>query len=303
MKRIVVIFVLFAVSMSLMAEGTIPLSVTWNIVESRWEETSDSRLLFIMSLNYPSRRLPSLTEEEYMACLHEYTRRHPDSTNVKVVDYLKTNPNLNKSPAVLVVEVALKNGRITSEQASILMDPDSTPEKVGEILLAIPDATPMNILDNGSKEYVLSDNHTRVISPEGTVQDYITSDDEFIETLEKLLAAADWMSARVHMGDGTYANTVNIRYSDFEIDPEILLGRSFGYSGFIATIIVEGGLLTYQSFDRIGQKMEQATFLTPGVYKKNGFDDDVSFVAWWLNERGNPLENDSSESVRLDFDR
>jgi hypothetical protein len=181
------------------------------------------------------------------------------------VDYLKTNPNLNKSPAVLVVEVALKNGRITSEQASILMDPDSTPEKVGEILLTIPDATPMNILYDGSKEYALSDNHIRVISPGGTVQDYITSDDEFIETLEKLLAAIDWMPAKIHMGDGTYANTVNIRYSEFGIDPERLLGRNFSYSGFIARIIVKGGLLTYQSFDRIGQKMEQATFLTPCV--------------------------------------
>jgi hypothetical protein len=70
MKKLVVVLVLFAVSMSLMAEGTIPLSVSWNIVENRWEETSDSRLLFIMSLNYPSRRLPSLSEEEYMACLH-----------------------------------------------------------------------------------------------------------------------------------------------------------------------------------------------------------------------------------------
>jgi hypothetical protein len=183
------------------------------------------------------------------------------------------------------------------------MDPDSTPEKVGEILLTIPDATPMNILDDGSKEYALSENHTRIISPDGSVQDYITSDDEFIETLEKLLAAADWMSARVHMGDGTYANTVNIRYPELGIDPEMLLGRNFSYSGFIATIIVKGGLLTYQSFDRIGQKMEQATFLTPGVYKKNGFDDGAYLVAWWRNERGDPLENDSSESVRLDFDR
>jgi hypothetical protein len=65
------------------------------------------------------------------------------------VDYLKTNPDLSKSPAVLVVEVALKNNRITSEQAALLMDSDATPEKVGEILLAIPEATPMNILDDG----------------------------------------------------------------------------------------------------------------------------------------------------------
>jgi hypothetical protein len=303
MKKIAAFFLLFAISMPLMAESIIPLSVSWNVVESRWEETSDSRLLFIMSLNYPSRRLPSLSEEEYMACLHEYTRRHPDSTNTKVVNYLKTNPDLSKSPAALVVEVALKNNRITSEQASILMDADTTPDKVGEILLAIPDAAPMNILDDGSKEYVLSDNHTRVISPDGTVQDYITSDDEFYETLDKLLLAADWIPAKIHMGDGTFVDTVNIRYSDFGIDPEIIVGRAFGDSGFIATILVEGGLLRYLSFDVIGQKMEQATFLTPSVYKKNGFDDGAYFVAWWRNERGHAIDNDSSESVRLDFDR
>jgi len=265
MKRILTVFLLFAITMTLMAENIIPLSVSWNVVESRWEETSDERLLFIIGLNYPSRRLPSLSEEEYMACLHEYARRHPDSTNAKVVDYLRTNPDLSKSPAVLVVEVALRNNRITSEQASILMDAYSAPDKVGEVLLAIPDATPMNILDDGSKEYILSDNHTRVILPDGTVKDYITSDDEFYETLNKLLLAADWMPARIHMGDGTFVNTVNIRYSDFGIDPERIVGRRFSDSGFIATIIVEGGLLTYRSFDRIGQRMEQASFLTPSV--------------------------------------
>jgi hypothetical protein len=286
-----------------MAENIIPLSVSWNVVESRWEKTSDARLLFIMSLNYPSRRLPSLSEEEYMACLHEYTRRHPESTNVKVVDYLKTNPDLNKSPAVLVVEVALKNNRITPEQASVLMDADSTPEKVGEILLTIPDATPMNILDDGSKEYILSDNHTRVISPDGTVQDYITSYDEFYETLNKLLLAADWMPARTHMGDGTFVDTVNIRYSDFYIDPEEIVEREFSDSGFLATINIKGGFLIYRSFDKIGQKMEQAAFMTPSVYKKNGFDDDAYMVAWWLNESGEEIENDSNESVHLDFDR
>jgi hypothetical protein len=303
MKKIVTVCLLFAISMQLMAESIIPLSVSWNVVESRWERTSDSRLLFIMSLNYPSRRLPSLSEEEYMACLHEYTRRHPDSKNAKVVNYLKTNPDLSKSPAVLVVEVALKNNRITSEQASILMDADTTPEKVGEILLAIPEATPMNVLDDGSKEYVLSENHTRVISPDGTVQDYITSDDEFLETLNKLLHAADWKPAKNHMGDGTYVDTVNIRYSDFGIDPEEVVERAFGDSGFIATIIVRGGSLLYRSFDKIGQKMEQASFLTPSVYKKNGFDDGAYFVAWWRNEDGHALEYDSDESVQLDFDK
>jgi hypothetical protein len=303
MKRIITFSLLFSISMSLTAESIIPLSVSWNVVESRWERTSDSRLLFIMSLNYPSRRLPSLSEEEYMACLHEYTRRHPDSTNAKVVDYLKTNPDLSKSPAVLVVEVALKNNRITSEQASILMDSDATPEKVGEILLAIPDAVPMNILDDGSKEYVLSDNHTRVISPDGTVKDYITSDDEFIETLNKLLLAADWMPAKTHMGDGTYVDTVNIRYSDFGIDPEEIVERAFSDSGFIAMIIVRGGSLLYRSFDKIGQKMEQAHFLTPSIYKKNGFDDGAYFVAWWCNESGEAIEYDSDESVHLDFDK
>jgi len=303
MKRIVTVFLLFTISMTVMAESIIPLSVSWNVVERRWTRTSDARLLFIMSLNYPSRRLRSLSEEEYMACLHEYTRRHPDSKNAKVVNYLKTNPDLNKSPAVLVVEVALKNNRITSEQASILLGADSTPDKVGEILLAIPDATPMNILDDGSKEYVLSDNHTRVISPDGTVKDYITSDDEFDETLKKLLLAADWKPAKTHMGDGTYVDTVNIKYSDFGINPEISVGREFSDSGFLATITVEGGFLSYRTFDKIGQKMEEAKFLTPSVYKKNGLDNGSYFVAWWRNETGYAIDNDSDESVRLDFDR
>jgi len=303
MKRLVLFFVLFVISMSLMAQSNIPLSVSWNVVESRWERTSDRRLLFIMSLNYPSRRLPSLSEEEYMACLHEYTRRHPDSKNPKVVNYLKTNPDLSKSTTVLVVEVALKNNRITSEQAAILMDADSTPEKVGEILLAIPEATPVNILDDGSKEYVLSDNHTRVISPDGTVQDYITSDDDFYETRDKLLSAANWKSTKIHMGDGTYVETVKIRYSDFGINPEIIIGRSFSDSGFLATIRIEGGFLLWRSFDKIGQKMEEAKYLTPSVYKKNGFDDGAYFVCWWLNESGQAIENDSDDSVRLDFDR
>jgi len=303
MKRIVTAVLLFTISTTLMAESVIPLSVSWNVVEKRWERTSDRRLLFIMSLNYPSRRLRSLSEEEYMACLHEYTRRHPDSKNPKVVNYLKTNPDLSKSPAVLVVEIALKNNRITSEQASALLGEDATPEKVGEILLAIPEATPMNILDDGSKEYVLSDSHTRVISPDGTVKDYITSDDEFEETLKKLLDAANWMPAKTHMGDGTFVDTVNIRYSDFGIDPEELIEREFSDSGFLAMIIVEGGFLIYRSFDRIGQKMEEAKYLTPSVYKKNGFDKDSYFVAWWHNEIGNSIENDSDESIRLDFDR
>jgi hypothetical protein len=303
MKRIVAVFILFSVSMSLMAQSVVPLSVSWNVVESRWERTSDRRLLFIMSLNYPSRRLPSLSEEEYMACLHEYTRRHPDSRDRKVVEYLRTNPDLNKSPAVLVVEIALRNNRITPEQVAVLMNADTTPERVGEILLTIPDATPMNVLDDGSKEYVLSDNHTRVISPDGTVQDYVTSDDEFHKTLDELLAAADWMPAKNHMGDGTFADVVNIRYSDFEIDPEIIIGREFGYSGFLATIKVQGGFLSYQSFDKIGQKMEEASFLTPSLYRRNGFDRGAYFVAWWLNESGRAVETDSDESVKLDFDR
>jgi len=303
MKRIVILLLLFITGMSIMAQNKIPLSVSWNIVESRWGRTSDRRLLRIMSLNYPSRRLPSLSEEEYMACLHEYTRRHPDSKNQKVVNYLKTNPDLNKSPAVLVVEIALKNKRITSEQAAVLLGDDSTPEKVGEILLAIPDATPMNVLDDGSKEYILSDNHTRVISPDGTVQDYISSDDEFEETKNKLLQAANWLPARTHMGDGTFVDTVKIKYSDYNIDPEEIVERKFSETDFLATIRVEGGLLTWRSFDKIGQRMEQASFLTPSVYKKNGFDDGSYFVAWWRNESGHAIENDSDESVRLDFDR
>jgi hypothetical protein len=303
MKKIAVLLLFLVSGMSLMAQTTVPLSVSWNVIESRWERTSDSRLLFIMSLNYPSRRLPSLSEEEYMACLHEYTRRHPDSTNIKVLEYLRTSPDLNKSPAVMVVEIALRNNRITPERASVLLDDDSTPEKVGEILLAIPDATPLNILDDGSKEYILSENHTRIVSPDGTVQDYITSDDEFHKTLNELLAAADWMPARKHMGDGTFVNTVNIKYSDFGINPERVIGREFSYSGFLATIIVQGGFLSYQSFDKIGQKMEEASFLTPSLYRRNGFDRDSYFVAWWLNETGYAIETDSDESVQLDFDR
>ena len=59
MKRIVTVLFLFAISTTLMAESVIPLSVSWNVVERRWGKTSDRRLLFIMSLNYPSRRLPS----------------------------------------------------------------------------------------------------------------------------------------------------------------------------------------------------------------------------------------------------
>jgi hypothetical protein len=298
------VFLLFAISTALMAESVVPLSVSWNSIERRWARTSDRRLLFIMSLNYPSRRLPSLSEEEYMACLHEYTRRHPDSNNTKVVNYLKTNPDLSKSPAVLVVEIALKNNRITPEQASILLGEDSTPEKVGEILLNIPEATPMEILDDGSKKYILSDNHERVISPDGTVQDYITSDDEFDETLNKLLQAADWIPAKIHMGDGTYVNTVNIKYSDFGLDPVRIVGKEFSDSGFLATIIVEGGFLVARSFDsRIGQKMKEEKFLTPSVYRKNKFDKGAYFVAWWHNETGQAIENDSDESVRLDFDR
>jgi hypothetical protein len=219
------------------------------------------------------------------------------------VEYLRTNPDLNKSPAVLVVEIAVRNNRITSDQASALMDDDSTPERVGEILLAIPDATPMNILDDGSKEYVLSDNHTRIISPDGTVQDYVTSDDEFHETLNKLLDAADWIPARTHMGGGTFADIVNIRYSDFGIDPEDSIGRNFSDSGFLAMIMVQGGYLYYRSFDRIGQKMEEASFLTPSLYRRNDFDRGAYFVAWWLDETGYAIETDSDESVQLDFDR
>jgi hypothetical protein len=303
MKRIAAVFLLIFISGALMAESIIPLSVSWNVVESRWEKTLDSRLLFIMNLNYPSKRLPSLSEEEYMACLHEYTRRHPDSTNTKVVEYLKTNPDLSKSPAAVVVEVALKNNRITAEQAATIMDPDSTPEKVGEILLTIPEATPMKILDDGSKEYTLSDNHIRVILPDGTVNDYISSYDEFYETLEKILHAANWMPARTHIGDGTFADTVNIKYTDYGIDPEEVTGREFSDSGFLATINIKGGFLIHRSFDKIGQKMEQAAYMTPSVYKKNGFDNGSYMVAWWLNETGYELENDSNESVHLDFDK
>jgi hypothetical protein len=289
-----------------MAESVIPLSVSWTVVERRWGETSDNRLLFIMSLNYPSRRLPSLSEEEYMACLHEYTRRHPDSNNAKVVDYLKTNPDLNKSPAVLVVEVALKNNRITPEQASILLGKESTDEEIGEILLAIPEAALVDILDDGTKVYALSDNHTRVISPDGTVLDRITSDDEFYETLNKLQDYKIWtLSAKYHMGDGIFVNTVNIKYSDFDLDPERIVGRKFTDSGFLAMIYIKGGYMYYRSFDKIGQKMETAAFMTPSVYNKNGFDKDVYFVAWWLGESGSgkPIDTESDESIRLDLDR
>ena len=306
MKRIATVFLLFAISTTLMAESIIPLSVSWNVVESRWGRTSDNRLLFIMSLNYPSRRLPSLSEEEYMACLHEYTRRHPDSKNAKVVNYLKTNPNLSKSPAVLVVEIALRNKRITPEQTSVLLGEDSTPEKVGEILLAIPDAALVNIRDDGTKEYILSDNHTREISPDGTVWDRITSDDEFYETLNKLQDYNYWtMQAKYHLGDGTFVNTVNISYSDFNLDPERIIGRKFTETGFLAMIFIRGGYMYYRSFDKIGQKMETASFMTPNVYKKNGFDKDVYFVAWWLGESGSggSIDTDSDETIRLDFDR
>jgi len=307
MKRIVTFFILLTVSMTLMAERNIPLSVSWNAIERRWARTSDRRLLFIINLNYPSRRLPSLSQEEYLACLHEYARRYPKSKNVKVVNYLKTKPDLSKSPAVLVVEIALKNNRITPEQASVLLGKDSTPEEVGEILLAIPQATPVNILDDGSKEYVLSDNHTRVITPDGIVEDTITSDDEFHETLNKYLKSlqtAGWKPARTHIGNGTYMNTVNIKYSDFDIDPEEIVGREFTESEFLATIIVKGGFFISRSFDRrIGQKMEEIKYLSPSVYKINGFDKGQFFVAWWRNEAGQSIENDSDESVRLDFDR
>jgi len=305
MKKIAAFFIFFAISAALMAESIIPLSVSWNVVERRWGRTSDRRLLFIMSLNYPSRRLPSLSEEEYMACLHEYARRHPDSKNAKVVNYLKTKPDLSKSPAVLVVEIALKNKRITPEQAAVLLDEDSTPEKVGEILLAIPEATPMNIRDDGSKEYILSDSHTRVISLDGTVKDYITSYNEFEETLNKLLNAdgVNWVPAKTHMGDGTYAETVNIKYTDFDIDPEIVVGREFRDSGFLAMITVQGGFLSYRFFDRrIGQKMEEAKFMVPSLYRRNGFDKGHYFVAWWLNESGQPIEYDSDESTTIIFD-
>jgi len=167
----------------------------------------------------------------------------------------------------------------------------------------ILNSTPMKILDDGSKEYVLSENHTRVIMPDGTVQDYISSYDEFHDTLDKILNAADWMPARTHMGDGTFVNTVNIKYSDFGIDPEEVVGREFSDSGFIATMHIKGGFLIHRSFDIIGKKMEQASYMTPSVYKKNGFDDGSYMIAWWLNESGQELENDSNESVQLDFDR
>jgi hypothetical protein len=305
MKKIVTGFLLFTITTSLMAESIIPLSVSWNVVESRWARTSDRRLLFIMSLNYPSRRLRSLSEEEYMACLHEYTRRHPDSKNPKVVDYLKNNPDLNKSPAVLVVEIALKNNRITPEQAAVLLGEDSTDEEVGEILLAVPDAALVNIHDDGTKEYKLSDNHERVIWTDGTVRDRITSDDEFDEFIKKLKDANFWtMPAKYHMGDGTYVDTVNIRYSDFDLNPELIVGRSFTETGFLAKIYIKGGYMYYQSFDKIGQKMEEATFMTPNVYNKNNMDRRY-FVAWWLGEHGSgdPIDTESDETTIIDFDK
>ena len=303
MKRFVFIFMLFAINVPLLSENLVPLSVSWNVVESRWQKTSDRRLLFIMNLNYPSRRLPSLSEEEYMACLHEYSRRHPDSQNKKVVEYLKTNPDLNKSPASLVVEVALKNHRITKEQAAVITEEDVTPEKVGEILLSIPELTPMQILPNGGKEYTLSENHVRVIMPDGVVVDQITSDDEFIATFNKLRAATEWLPAKTHLGDGKFAEIVKLKYTDFDINPQRFMRREFAESGFMAMIIVRGGLLEYITFDQIGERMEQATFLTPAIYKKNGFDRGHYFVAWWLNEDGHAIENDSDDSVKLDFDK
>ena len=151
--------------------------------------------------------------------------------------------------------------------------------------------------------FVISTTLMRVISTDGTVQDYITSDDEFDETLKKLLSVADWMPARTHMGDDTYVNIVNIKYSDFGIDPEEIIGREFSDSGFLATIKVKGSFLSYRTFDRIGQKMEEAKFLTPSAYKKNEFDKGDYFVAWWLNETGNAIDTESDESIRLDFDR
>jgi len=303
MKRIVTFFLLFSITTTLMAESVIPLSVSWNVVESRWERTSDDRLLFIMGLNYPSRRLPSLSEEEYMACLHEYTRRHPDSKNVKVVNYLKENPDLSKSPAVLVVEVALKNKRITPEQVSVLLGETSTDEEVGEILLALPDAALVNIRDDGTKEYVLSDNHERVVWKDVTVLDRITSDDEFDEFLKRLMDANIWtMPAKYHMGDGTYVNTVNIRYSDFDLDPEIIVGREFTETGFLAMIYIKGGFMYYRSFDKIGEKMETAAFMTPSVYRKNGYDKDAYLVAWWRGERGSSsIDTESDETITIIF--
>jgi hypothetical protein len=306
MKKIVTVLLMFAISTVLMAESVIPLSVSWNVVESRWGRTSDNRLLFIMNLNYPSRRLPSLSEEEYMACLHEYTRRHPDSKNVKVVNYLKTNPDLSKSPAVLVVEIALKNNRISSEQAAVLLDVNSTDEEVGEILLAVPEAALVNIHDDGTKEYKLSDNHERDIWTDGTVRDRITSDNEFVQFLNKLKDANYWsMPVKYHMGDGTFMNTVNVRYSDFDIDPEEIVGREFTDSGFLAIIVIKGGFLYYRSFDKIGQKMELGAFMTPSVYKKNKFDEGTYLVAWWLGEKGSgsPIDTDSNETTIIDFDK
>ena len=305
MKRIMTFFLLFSISTTLMAENRIPLSVSWNVVESRWKRTSDGRLLFIMSLDYPSRRLRSLSEEEYMACLHEYTRRYPDSKNAKVVNYLKKKPDLSKSPAVLVVEIALKNKRITPEQAAVLLGKDSTDDEV--VKIPIPPDTPVIIRDDESKEYILSDDHTRVISRDGrTVIDYITSDDEFTDTLKTLLDLKHWsMSAKYHMGDGTFVDTVNIRYSDFDIDPEEIVGRNFTETGFLAMIYIEGGYMYYLSFDKIDQKMETAAFMTPGVYKKNGFDKGTFFVAWWLKETGDgsAIETDSDDPIHIIFNK
>ncbi len=201
------------------------------------------------------------------------------------------------------MEIALRKKRITPAQASVLLGEDTTPEKVGEILLAIPEAAPMEILNDGSKQYELSDNHIRVISPDGTVRDSITSDSEFDEFLKKLLAAAEWMPAKTHMGDGSFVDTVNIKYTDFDIVPEIIIGREFSDSGFIAIVTVQGGFLSYRFFDRrIGQRMEEAKFLTPSLYKRNGFDKGHYFVAWWLNEDGYAIETDSDESVTRIFD-
>ena len=69
-----------------------------------------------------------------------------------------------------------------------------------------------------------------------------------------------------------------------------------------AMIYINGGYMYYQSFDKIGQKMEEAKFMTPSLYKKNEFDKGYNFVAWWRNEKGYAIETDSDESIRFDFD-